>query len=248
MNKTFHLFLFFLIFSYTTIFADATPFKGEERIDIIYKTSNKLQLDSCSIIYKAYKTNELDTLSNSNCYYCIRISDDMNTVRIVRIHPKEFKIIFYYENKVLISPILNQNGLNSYHQLLITNTGIENITPIFKTTYKKYLIALFITILLELTVAFIYFWRNQMRFSNLQYIVYMNLLTHPILWIIAANLTGFTIGNLLGEPMVLIIEAFFLYKLIKPQLTIKKSLWLSFQMNFISFILGGLIYFILTLS
>jgi hypothetical protein len=242
MNKFFQLLFLLSLFNNYKVFADATPFKNNEHIDIIYKPSNKLKFDSCGIIYRNYQTNELDTFFHCQGAECVVV--DTNYVRLVRPIPDTFKVIFYFKNKILTSPELNDNGLNSYHQLVITDTEIKDITPIFKTTYSNYLIALLSTILLELLVALIYFFRHKIQLSNLRYIVYINLLTHPILWIISANITGFTIGNLIGEPIVLFIEALFLYRFIIPKLTINKSITLSFQMNLTSFIIGGLIYFL----
>jgi hypothetical protein len=244
MNNFFRLLFLLLILNSENAFADATPFKPNEQIDIIYKTSIELQYDSCGIIYRNYKTNQLDTFFHCEGGECI--GADMNNIKLTRAVPENFRVIIYFKNKILTSPQLNENGLNSYHQLLITDTGIKDITPIFKTPYSNYFIALLITILLELFVAAGYFWRHKIQLSNLRYIVYFNLLTHPILWIVSANVTGFAIGNLIGEPIVLIIEALLLHKFINSKLTIGKSYWLSFQMNLVSFILGGFLYFLIT--
>ena len=245
MSKFFLLLLFTLISNYGKAFADATPFKDNEQIDLSYRTSNKLHFDSCGIIYRNYQTSRLDTFFHCNGGECLAVAD-FNKIRIIRAIPDTFRVVFYFKGKVLTSPILNQNGLNSYHQLLITDTDVEDITPIFKTTYPNYFSALLTTIVLELFIALIYFKRHKIQLNKLRFIVYINLLTHPILWLVSANFTGFAIGNLIGEPLVIIFEGILLYKLIKPGLTIWKSIWLSFQMNAVSFILGGLIYFIVT--
>ena len=245
MRKLLKLLFFCLIFNCDKAFADATPFKDNEKIDLSYKTSRKLLFDSCGIVYRNYQTNRLDTFFHCDGGECIAVAD-MNSIRLIRLIPDTFKVIFYYKDKVLTSPTLNQNGLNSYHQLLITDTEVKEVTPIFKTQYINYFIALLTTILLEVLVALIYFWRHKIQFSKLKYVVYINLLTHPILWVILANFTGFAVGNLIGEPLVVIFEGLLLHKLTRPSLTIGKSIWLSFQMNIVSFILGGLIYFIAT--
>lgn len=245
MDKILKLLLFILIFNYDRAFADATPFKDKEQIVLKYKTSKTLQFDSCGIIYRNYQTNHLDTFFHCDGAECVVVTDK-NNIRLIRPIPDTFKVVFYYGDKVLTSPPLEHNGLSSYHQLLITDVEVKDITPIFKTSYLNYFIALLTTILLELLIAFIYFWRRKIPFKNLAYIIYVNLLTHPILWLISANFTGFTMGNLIGEPLVVIIEGLLLYKLINSNLTIRKSIWLSFQMNIVSFVLGGLIYFIAT--
>ena len=245
MNKILQLLLFSLIFNSDKAFADATPFKNNEKIDLIYKTFNKIQFDSCGIIYRNYQTNQMDTFFHCDGGECIAVAD-INNIGLIRLIPDTFKVIFYYKDKVLTSPTLNVNGLNSYHQLLITDKDVKDVTPVFKTSYLNYFIALLTTILLELFIALIYFWRHKVQLEKLRNVIYVNLLTHPILWLISANFTGFAVGNLIGEPLVIIIEGLLLYKLISPSLTIGKSIWLCFQMNFSSFIFGGLIYFLAT--
>lgn len=245
MRKILKLLLFILVLNHDKVFADATPFKDNEQIELVYKTSNKLILDSCGVIYRNFQTNQPDTFFNCNGAECIYVLDAKN-IRLIRFIPDTSKIILCFKGKTLISPALKRNGPNSYHKLLITDTEIKDITPIFKTPYLNYFIALLTTILLELLIAFIYFWRHKIPFKNLKYVIYVNLLTHPILWLISANFTGFALGNLIGEPVVVLIEGLLLYKLINSSLTIGKSIWLSFLMNVVSFIFGGLIYFVVT--
>ncbi len=164
----------------------------------------------------------------------------------MRSVPESFQVIFYFKDKILMSPILKQNGLNSYHHLLITDNEIKDITPIFKTSYLNYFGALAMTIIIEVAVSLMYFEKHKISPSNLKYIIYFNLATHPILWIISANMTGFAIGNLIGEPIVFILEALLINKFINPRLTIRKSFWLSFQMNLASLIIGNLFYWAAT--
>lgn len=246
MTKFFGLLLLLSTLLCNKVFADAVPFKTHEQIDITYKTSDKLRFDSCGIIYWDEYTNSVDTFSGCNGYNCMKVTEK-NKITLTRPIPDTFKVIFYLKDKVLTSPELHPNtGLNFYQQLQITDTDVKDITPIFKTSYQNYFIALSLTILLELLIVLIYFIRYEIPLYNLRYIIYVNLLTHPILWIISANLTGFTAGYLIGEPIVFIIEALVLSKFIIPKLTQNKSLWLSFQMNLTSFIVGGFLYYVIT--
>jgi len=242
MNKILTPLLLLLILNYGRCFADAMPFKDKAQIDFSYKTSSPIQFDSCGIIYSNNYTNQLDTFFRCDGAECIFA--DKNSIHLIRLVPDKFRVVFYFGNKVLISPTLNENGLKSYHRLLITDTEVEDITPIFKTTYANYFIALSSTIALELLIAFSYFRRHKIPLTNLTYIIFVNLFTHPVLWILSANLTGFMAGNLIGEPIVMIIEARLLSGFIKPTLSVGKSTWLSIQMNLISFIVGGFIYII----
>lgn len=245
MRKITWLLLLITLFKCDKSFADAIPFKDKVQIDLSYKTSGKPLFDSCGVIYGNFQTNKLDTFFHCDGAACIT-TDGFYTIKLSRAIPDNFKIIFYYKDKILTSPSLYKNGVNSYHLLLITDSAVKDITPVFKTSYTNYLIAFLTTIILELLVGFLYFWRHKIGFAKLKYVVYINLLTHPLLWLASANFIGFFTGNIIGEPVVLVCEGLLLYKLLKPDLSISKSIWLSFQMNLISFILGGLIYLIAT--
>ncbi len=174
MSNILKLLLFVLVFHGDKAFADATPFNDNERIDLSYETTNKQLFDSCGIIYRNYQTNTLDTFFHSDGGKCITVAD-INGIRLIRLVPDSFKIISYYKNKVLTSPVLHQNGLSSYHHLLVTDTAIKDITPVFGILYTNYFIALLTTIFLELIVAFVYFRRHKILLKNLTYIVYINL-------------------------------------------------------------------------
>ena len=242
MNKIFGFTIFVLIFNNYKAFADATPFKNVCHIDIAYRTSKTF--DSCGIIYRNIETQSLDTFFNCKGYECVYVPD-VNHIRLIRFVPDSFKVLFYFKDKILTSPMLIKES-NSYHRLLISDTDIKEITPIFKVPYLDYFIALTTTIILELLVVLVYFKRHKIDLSNLRFIIYCNLLTHPILWLISANIIGFSYGNLIGEPIVLIFEALYIRQFIRPNLTTRKSLWLSFQMNIVSFLLGGLVYLLAT--
>lgn len=230
-----------LIFNVNIVIADALPFKNKGQIEVEYENIDTLQLVKIGYIYE--NGNVKDTIydcEGSHCFYY----DSFGFLKITRYVPDSFKIIFHFKDKVLISPVLYENGNASFHKLKVSLNGIEDITPIFGTTYKNYFIAFFCTIFLELLMAFSYFTKKKIDFKNLQFIVLINCITHPILWLISANYIGFSAGNLFGEPLVFILEAFLIYSLFQPKISKGDSLYLSLLMNLISFFIGGILYFI----
>lgn len=239
-----NLFILLSIFNCFIVFADAIPFKSNEIIELNYSKSVINKFERIGIVYENYQTKQLDTFFDCEGSQCL-IIDNENTIRLIRFVPDKFKVIIYFKDKLLVSPFLKENGNYSYHKLSISENEIEDITPIFGTSYKNYFTALIITLILELFIALIFFKLNTISYNNLIFIVVINLLTHPILWLISANIFGFYFGNTFGELFVFLAEAVLLYYFIKPIISKKNALKLSFQMNILSYIIGGLIYLIL---
>lgn len=225
--------------------ADATPFKLTEKIYLSYQTSRKLTFDSCGIIYWESEIKRYDTFFHCHGHQHCVVSEDENYIKLTRGVPDSFRVLLFYKEKVLVSPLLKESGLNSCHKLLVTDTAVKDITPLFGVTYAKYLLALGITIFLELLVAFLFFLRDR-AFSKLRYIVYVNLLTHPLLWLVCTKLTGFFTGSIYGEPVVIVLEALLLKGFAIKEKSFLKLLGLSAIMNLVSFFIGGSLYFILT--
>ncbi|HWB23933.1 MAG TPA: hypothetical protein VG738_00570 [Chitinophagaceae bacterium] len=224
--------------------ADASPFKEAERIDIRYKTLAPLQLDSCGIIYNLDKVHP-DTAFGCKGGICVTVENPYR-IRLIRSVPYLFKVVFYFKNRVMVTPVLNNNnGLTSYHSLVVTDNEIKDITPVFGTSYSNYLFALLITIVLESLVVLVFLLVRKMPLKNLKYVTYVNLVTHPILWLVSARLTGFALGDLIGEPLVLLIEAVILYRCFRPFIYYRTAFWLSFLMNLTSFFIGGFFYLLL---
>ena len=110
-------------------------------------------------------------------------------------------------------------------------------------TITNYFIALFLTLVIELSVAYILGFRSK---NNLFVIILINLITHPslcyFLWlnssipIIPINY----ISIVVLEILVAIVESFLLYFAMKQKYL--NMLKLSLSMNIASFLFGLLIY------
>lgn len=115
-------------------------------------------------------------------------------------------------------------------------------------TLSFYFITLLITIILELLIALIFSFRKR----ELLFIVAANLITHPILTIIAGIIR--TINSNFGqnflldisvlfapELIVVFVEFFLLFLQFKNKYSWRHILLLSFIMNIISFVVGEII-------
>lgn len=239
LKTTVSIFLIALTVQFS--FADALPFKSNEHIEVEYENIDTLQLVKIGCIYEDDSVNDtIYDCEGSKCFYY----DGFRFLKMTRFVPNSFKIIFHFKDRVLVSPVLYDNGNTSFHKLKVRQNGVENITPIFGTSLRNYFLAFFSTLFIELLMAFSYFKKNKMDLSNVKYVVLINSISHPILWLISANYIGFSAGNLFGEPVVLVLEALLLLKLISPKISRTKAFYLSLLMNSMSFIIGGILYLI----
>lgn len=222
-------------------FADASPFYSNAKIDIEYSNPDTVSLLECCVIYKNSAGSEDTSCSQrGGSVYVAAFSRDR--IKIIRSIPEEFRLILKYSNGVITTPEMTKNGMNSYHRIMITGNTAKDITPIFKTTYSNYSIALLATLILELIVAGIFFFFAKISMRYLFVIALLNLLTHPLLWLITSNFTGFGTALIILEALVTAIEGYVIYRFLKGKMSLFKSLLLSVIMNVVSFIIGGGIY------
>jgi hypothetical protein len=222
-------------------FADASPFYSNAKIDIEYSNPDTVSLIECCVIYRS-ASETTDTSCNNNRGSVYVAVCEKERIKIIRSIPERFRIMLRFSNGVITTPELVKNGMNSYHRILIDGNSARDITPVFKTTYSNYSIALFATLILELIVAGIFFLFAKIPMRYLFVIALMNLLTHPLLWLITSNFTGFGTALIILEALVTAIEGYVIYRFLKGKMSLFKSLLLSVLMNVVSFIIGGGIY------
>lgn len=73
-------------------------------------------------------------------------------------------------------------------------------------------------------------------------IALLNLITHPLLWLITSNLTGYGTALIFLEALITAAEAYAIYRFLKGKISLLKAMVLSIIMNLVSFIVGGGIY------
>lgn len=221
--------------------ADASPFYSNAKIDIEYDKPDTASLLECCVIYNNDSgTEDTSCTPGRGAVYIAAFSRDR--IKIIRSIPEEFRLILKYSNGVVTTPELKKNGMNSYHKIKITGSTAEDVTPLFKTTYSNYSIALLATLVLELIVAGIFFFFAKVPMRYLFVIALLNFITHPLLWLITSNITGYGTPLLILEALVTAFEGYVLFRFMKGRMSLFKSLSLSVLMNMISFIIGGGIY------
>lgn len=223
-------------------FADASPFKSVARIDLVYDVPDTAGLLSCCVVFRNADGAE-DTACGCNGAVCVA-AFSRERVKMIRSVPDRFRLILTYSTGNVVTPELKENGMNSYHKLLIANGKAEDITPAFNTSYSNYGIAFAATLILELIVAGIFFLFNKVPGRYLWIIGLVNIISHPVLWLSSSYIDGFGTSLIWLEGIVTAAEGYAILKLLNGRLSLFKSFLLSIMMNAVSFVIGGIIYLI----
>ena len=223
--------------------ADASPFRNSAKIELEYAVPDTSSLIECCVIYNFTATGA-DTSCNCTGSVCIS-AFDREKIKIIRSVPERCRLVLKYSNITVITPELEYNGMNTYHKLLITGNRAEVITPVVKTRYSNYSIALFATLIIELIIAGIYFLIKKIPARYLFVVALLNLITHPLLWITSANFTGFGTSVIWLEGIVTAAEAYAIFRFLNGRISLFSSILLSIIMNVVSFFVGGFIYLLL---
>lgn len=198
---------------------------------------------------------------NANEEECILYSKDITFCQNSNCHfegiPKEFMLTIYLpsQNKTYFSDATLKKSSSSTFEanLLLDGTIlIEETTPFIGSyayeTIITFLIALILTLLLELFVALIFTYIAKIPKEVLISVFVVNILSLPIVWFIfpliikGPNYHYYVYMILSAEIFAFIFEGYFLYILNKKLISLKKLFLLSFLMNLVSFIIGGLIF------
>ena len=100
-----------------------------------------------------------------------------------------------------------------------------------------------VTIVLELVVGGIYvLWRKRPWLRVLLTILLMNMLTQPVVWLVAKTMReAFCAGTWVLELVVCLLEAWILYLVLRKSVKFSETLLLSLAMNLASFGIGLLL-------
>ncbi len=135
---------------------------------------------------------------------------------------------------------LEQEGMSIIQDVKLKNSYTDEAS-----IFSYFIAALIITIILELLVAWIYFSITKIKKKVLLSIIYANLISVPIVWILVIFIrfmpTAIFNVLIIAEIFAVVFEAYFIHWLNKKQIKIKQAFILSIIMNLASFLLGALI-------
>jgi hypothetical protein len=129
-----------------------------------------------------------------------------------------------------------------------TTTILQPPIPVPPITYILFVLALLLTLAIELTAAFLYLRAARIKKKRriLATVIAANIISVPVLWFLFIYFLAFT-GFVLGEIFAILFEGAFVYFFNKKWIRLKSAMIMSLIMNLTSLILGGIILFLLNL-
>jgi hypothetical protein len=169
--------------------------------------------------------------------------------KIMYLRGSEYKIGVHFEdiNKTFYTEPIEINFYDTKYILNFNSDGSytiqeENMNIINK---NNLMIALLMTIILELIIAFIFLKKRKISMKVLFSVILASLITLPILWNLIpqrSSILFFFFILILLEKIIILFEGILIFFLNKKRITIKDSLYLSTLMNIVSFIIGSIIF------
>jgi hypothetical protein len=165
--------------------------------------------------------------------------------------PSSFKLAVYLENqdKTYVTQEIERPNFYSTYRVDISRDGtaaIKETTSILQNTnLKNFLFALVLTILFELAITGIYILIKKDKYAGLiKWVLIANIVSLPFVWFIFPLIFSLSLAILLAEIFVLFFEAFIYYKFHK-KLNYWRYFGFSVVLNILSFVLAGVLSFIL---
>ena len=240
-HKLLFPFLVFLILSMQTVFADAGPKPGMN-FKMVYKTSKPVKvLEGWQLQSPFESFTVADTLKREGPQRLIVNQQDCKSVSYGY---KDFqKLILRFDDTTRQSNVFANESFNSVYEVTVYDNRLEvrDVTPFMKnsTSLAVFLKALMLTLILELLVAFVYLKLSKKPLKILIFVILGNLITLPLVWFVfPLFLNGWAIP--VGEVVAFVLEALFLLLTCRRYFRPSGAFLLSFMMNFMSFLIGGL--------
>jgi hypothetical protein len=172
--------------------------------------------------------------------------------------PKDFKLAVWLpsQNKVFISNETMLSDFNSHLNVDLSPDGSAAIAEapsgVERHPVLLFLIALPITLALELLFGFVFLLLAKLPKKILIYLFIANLISLPIVWFVFPLMGNILIVVIASELFAVVFEAAVIYAFGRRVISVGKSLLLSVIANAASFFIGGaiflVIYGLLTLS
>jgi hypothetical protein len=233
----------FLLFHFVDTFADTGfTFGNEIEFKFLRNGMTAGSPDSLSVLY--HDGSQTDTVfigkhRTEHYQNWLRRFEDGVYNMDGYVHIQAFKIVVYFDSTRYEIPYMKVFGGRNYFIFEIQENGhLKDKSPLFYVHWPYYFKALFLTILLEFIVVFLFFWLLKDRLWPFALtLAICNLLTHPMLWYICSHIN---ISLTLLECMVAILETLVIWMFLKTKINTWKIILISFTANFTSWFLGGI--------
>ncbi len=236
------LLFFFLIASSSCLIADAGP-KPSMKFRFEYKTTHPVkvlagwQFESQFQSFNVYDTMQRQGPQGFN------VSQD-HASSISYSYEDFHRIVIQFDDRKRESNVFADESFNSQYKVVVYDDRleVEDVTPFMKdsSVWAAFIKALLLTLALELMVAFVYLKLSKKPAFILLYVILINLITLPLVWFLFPLFLNVGVAIVAGELFAFVTEALFLLLACKKWFKPSGAFLLSFMMNVMSLLIGGL--------
>jgi len=244
-----YLFLIYIVtlsfFILPSVLADIGP-KPTMQIEVYYNGEgvNSLNAYAFQDLEKNITTNEIG-INGKNAFIYVH-SCTKNICTFGGFLPERLSVFVAYNNQSFTSNEIERTSFNSYYKLELFNDGsakLTEITPILKRDItKSYVIALMLTLLIELIVWLMFIKIKKLNKQIIWFALCANFLSLTLIWFLVTPdrlfLNSFFMYFLLIEVGAIIFETIFIYLFNKKSISFGLCLMINIITNVSSVIMG----------
>jgi len=234
----------FLILSATRfqLFADAGP-KPSMKFNLVYKTTHTVKVMRGWQLESRFKSfNVFDTLLRKGPQE-FRVNQEKGS-SVSYGYEDYHRIAIQFDDRKRESNVFTDESFNSIYEVTVYDDRLEvkDVTPFMKNSsvWPAFLKALLLTLALELMVAFVYLKLAKKPLKILLFVILGNLITLPMMWFVFPLFLNVGLALVAGELFAFVLEALFLLWTCRKWFKPSGAFLLSFMMNLMSLLIGGL--------
>lgn len=228
------LLLIFLLTSPLLTIADASPkFSEQVTIKIVDDKGHQPTIDSICVIVPGWQT-QIATLHYDTKQFWTgpTLRTELNDY-ILFTHGdiRQFSVVVFVGSQKYVSTLLPRYFGNELFVLKLQDGKLEDVSPFFHCAWSSYFGSLFLTLLLEVLLGLIFFYKNKGDKTLNSYLLtfmLVNIVTHFSLWVVYSNAF---IPLFILELLVVTIE--FMYWKVYLKVSNLKAFLISLLTNFV---------------
>jgi hypothetical protein len=238
------LLLIFILTSPLLTIADASPkFSEQVTLKIVDDKGQRPSIDSICVIVPGWETKIATLHYDTEQFWTGPTLRDKTGYYILFTHGdiRQFIVVAFVNSQKYVSTTLPRYFGDELFILKLDNGKLIDISPFFHSTWYSYFGSLILTLLVEVLLGLIFFYKNQDDKTLNSYLltfILVNIATHFSLWLIYSNAL---IPLFFLELSVVTIE--FVFWRIYLKVSNLKAFLISLLTNFVSWTIGGLLTF-----
>ena len=237
-----HILIIYILSSSLLSFADASPkFSEQVKIKIVDDKGQRPIIDSICVIVPGMKT-QIATLHYDDTQFWTGPTlyiEQNDYILFTHSDIRQFIVIVFANSHKYMSTTLPRYFGNEVFVLKLDNDKLIDISSFLHYSWSTYFGSLFLTLLIEVLLGLIFFYKNQGYKTLNSYLltfILVNIATHFSLWVVYSHEY---IPLFFLELLIVIIES--AYWKIYLRVSYEKAFLISLFTNFISLTIGGIL-------